>query len=888
MKSITYLKQANLGFKLNLIIGVGFAVLLIIIVILLNISVQNLTTQTGRQRAIQEVEVITKRFLETEQALLADLNNIAYTPGLASAVEAGDTTNIDTIVTSEAESFNFEHLDIVDLTGKRVYESHSHIVTIAKDNFLKIALQNEQAIGVILEEIQSDDNHQTKEVMEHSPESITLHHHHNIDDVTTYNHSDTIITNSWELELSAVTPLLNDNNEVVGGVLVSHIVNNRFLNQLNFNRQDVKFILFRDNQILAQSTTDDLVMHPADIFNATVINKTLNNQTTILDELVKIDDHRYGVAYTPLTINNRLEGGIVVMVAMDKLLAFQRRLSATAILAMILLWGIIVLLVARFAHQNITKPIGQLQKATQYITQGDVFHPLAVKSDDEVGHLAQAFNEMITAMQLRETALAHAKTHAETANQAKSTFLANMSHELRTPLNGILGYTQILTKDPQLTPDQRSGVQVIHQSGEHLLTLINDILDLSKIEAGQMEIVSREFFLSHLLNSLVNIFRLRTEEKGLVFYYQPPPNLPQFVYGDEKRLRQVLTNLLGNAIKFTEQGQITLKILSINKQLAEYPDNPSIKYDHQLRFEVIDSGIGIASDKLSQVFQPFKQVDEGRLSPEGTGLGLSISQQLVIAMGSKLQVSSMVGQGSRFWFDLTLPELKGRTQAEANSKPAIVGYQRDKPFKILVVDDMPEDRALVINMLQPLGFEMQEANNGHKALDAIRTFKPDIILMDIVMPEMDGLEATKTIRQTTYHPEIIIITTSASAFEDDRHRSLEAGCNDFIPKPLYLETLLQYLETYLQIVWVYQTDTSQPSAQAPETPLIIPPKTELEVLFNLALRGKLKQLTAELARIETTDATYIPFVKQVQALADTYKMKSIRKLLKSYLEEVIT
>jgi len=474
----------------------------------------------------------------------------------------------------------------------------------------------------------------------------------------------------------------------------------------------------------------------------------------------------------------------------------------------------------------------------------------------------------ITTQKQAELALREAKEAAELANRAKSTFLANMSHELRTPLNGILGYAQILLRDRSLSLHQREGVEVILRSGDYLLNLINDILDLSKIEAERIELYIQPFHLDIFIKSICELFTVRAEQKGIKFEFVPLSPLPVGVEGDEKRLRQIFINLLSNAVKFTPpEGRVTLRLAY---------------HDSQFHFEIADTGLGIADHELDSIFQPFQQVGDQEYRAEGTGLGLAITKRLVELMDGDLSVSSQLNKGTVFSANLSLPATELLEEPIAHCPQlAIIGYQGTAK-SILVMDDRAENRAVLHDLLKPLGFDVFEAADGEQGLQEALRLQPDMILTDLVMPKMHGLEAVRHLREIVAFKQIPIVAVSANVFEHHQAQSLAAGCNAFLPKPVHVDELFNLLQSLLKIEWVYD-ESLLPLTDQMGNILTGPTPPQAQALFELCMCGDIGGLIELCDELMAENAELHTFMNKVKQLAHNFAEDEIISLLEEYM-----
>ena len=475
-------------------------------------------------------------------------------------------------------------------------------------------------------------------------------------------------------------------------------------------------------------------------------------------------------------------------------------------------------------------------------------------------------------LQAREAELVRARDDAESANRAKSAFLANMSHELRTPLNAILGYSQILAKNPDLSARNREQLGVIGQSGEHLLTMINEVLDLAKVEAGKLTLVPSTFSLEKLLDDVSAVFRPRLAEKGLEFQAVRAPGLPVVVHADLGRLRQVIFNLLSNAVKFTRQGSVRLEVRPVG--------------DGRVHFEVSDTGIGIAPGELRDIFLAFHQAGDGILAAQGTGLGLTISQRIIELFGGRIEVHSQLGQGARFWFEVPLAASAANVPASvhplAEGQGEIVGYEGE-PRRLLIVDDERENRRVLRDFLQPLGFEIEEAADGERCLDECAHRWPAGVLLDLRMGQTDGFEVARVLRRRQGMRALGIIAVSASVFESDRQQAVDAGCDDFVPKPFEEARLLAALGRALGLRWVFAGGGVPAMAGAnSETCGDAAPSTQaVSALLELSLRGDIAGLRHRLETLRAPDAPAgsATLVRTLEPLIASFQMDRLHERL---------
>ena len=496
----------------------------------------------------------------------------------------------------------------------------------------------------------------------------------------------------------------------------------------------------------------------------------------------------------------------------------------------------------------------------------------AARDVTERKRLDQVLQEKNVELESARSVAEKAKESAEIANRAKSAFLANMSHEIRTPMNAILGFSQLMMRDAGLTPLQKKHLQTINRSGEHLLALINDILELSKIEAGRSTLNPVAFDLNGMLDEIEMMFRMRTDEKNLRFLVERVGDFPGFAVGDENKVRQVFINLIGNAVKFTSEGGLCVRVgIKARSGTAL-----------RLMAEVEDTGTGIAEEEIKKLFKPFEQAEGGKKIQAGTGLGLAISREFVRLMGGDISVTSQLGKGSIFRFEMNIEEGPERAMAKKAESRHVAGLRPgQKMRRVLIVDDKDDNRVLLSQMLGSIGFEVREAVNGELAIREFGKWRPHLILMDTRMPVMNGLEAIKRIRSSAGGKKVKIVSVTASAFDEDRKKAMEIGADDFLGKPFREEALLEKIKALLKVEYVYAHEPSAPRPKKDAADELVKeklaalPETLIRQLHDATLSADQDRMLVLIHHIEKHD---VNVAGRMRILAEDFDYQSLLEM----------
>ena len=519
--------------------------------------------------------------------------------------------------------------------------------------------------------------------------------------------------------------------------------------------------------------------------------------------------------FEPMLLQGEEVGTIYLRASLKELNNLWMKYLLAAV-AIVVICALLALLLSARLLEIISEPLIRLTRTAEKIAQRTREESLVTEAErvqktsgDELGTLVDAFNNMLDQIRERDRFLQEANENlenrvgqrtqdlnrarqiAEAANQSKSSFLAHMSHELRTPLNAILGFSQLMAKDADTSNEHREQLAIINRSGGHLLAMINDVLDLSKIEAGRMTLAIAPFDLHHLCNDIAMLMRFRAEEKNLFLKLFIDDEVPRYVISDSMKLRQVMINLLGNAVKFTDAGGISLHV--------------SLPRPGLLRFAVIDSGQGIAQESQRTVFEPFVQASNLSNS-KGTGLGLTISRKIAEMLGGSMGLESALGKGSTFWLETPFQLAEsGQEPATSEESRKAIGLQPGEPvWRILAAEDDESSQLFIRKLLEQLGFEVRIANNGEEAVHFFREWHPHLVLMDIRMPVLDGIKATRIIRGLQEGANVPIVALTASVFREEQPEILQAGCNNVLFKPVNVPELLATIATCLPVKYRYE------------------------------------------------------------------------------------
>ncbi|MCU7906369.1 MAG: response regulator [Candidatus Thiodiazotropha sp. (ex Epidulcina cf. delphinae)] len=682
--------------------------------------------------------------------------------------------------------------------------------------------------------------------------------------------------------IEGIFPLLRTraggDKETVGYLVLAQYLDKGFIDEVR-RSIGLDLLLYGDR---ITAVGDPSLPHPFTVEGLPELSRLTKTATQPL--WMSTDRHYAGAVGLPLAGG----GEIRLALGLNKdFLDVQIRALRLAMLAGLLTATLIIFAIGLFYLRGaLSRPLEGLLQGIQAISSGRFVAVEPIEKEDELGRVAKAFNRMAGRLeaqqrqlrtlnmeleqrvQLRTKELEQARDNAETANRSKSLFLANMSHELRTPMNAILGFVQLMQQDQSLTQGQKNDLITINHSGQHLLALINDVLEISRIESGRLSLEPRVFNLPALLVSVEEMIRVRAAKEGLVLRIELAEGLPDYVEGDERRLRQVLINLLGNGVKYTQSGWVVMRVRLDNGSAPAF-----------MHFEVEDSGPGINENDRQHIFEPFFQTQEGAAKGEGTGLGLTISREYVALMGGELLLETHPDQGSLFHFSVPLQVVAAPTLIVSTGGRRVIGLQPgQRSFRVLIAEDSRDNRQLLRRILEDIGLTVKEASDGRQAVELFEQWRPHFIWMDMRMPGMDGYQASQLIKAHPAGNQTVVVALTASVFEEDRTKVLAAGCDDFIRKPAMPAVIYEALERHLGLRFRYADEEEEPKSAMTNEDLA-QSMSRLPTDLRKALRDRVLALDPyELERS----------IEEIRAVDPSLAM-TLKPLLKEYrFEEILS
>ncbi|MCG8353290.1 MAG: response regulator [Chloroflexales bacterium] len=769
LDNAAFFRRLRLSAKTNIVVVSVFSILLVIVLFLLNMRTEALIDQISQRQIYQEAALAQSQMLQTEQVLLKDTELLAAAPGLVEILNKRDVAGAKGFLLSGEVPQYFTDIDLFDTEGERLVdldeETTTETLNIQEEASMQQALGGLPVSGIILSEEGED-------------EAAS---------------AETEPTADLFLAITAAVPVYNpEMTDIIGVLTTRRVIDQTFLEAFTLNRKkDVALFLIYDGQIIAHTSfeTETGMVALADLDQSSMarlldpasIDEALRGKLHIAEHPIEIQGTPHTLAHVPMEVGGKTEAVFGILESLEPLINFQTQFTnaLTVAFALVLLAAVGALSI--FVRLSVTRPLHNLQAVVETIAQGDYSQRAPVSSADEVGRLSGAFNamaynlgELHSRVNERTVSLTgalaeaqEARATAEQANQMKSQFLATMSHELRTPLNSIINFTRILISGVRgpVNEGQVDYLNRVCASGEHLLGLINDILDLSKIEAGRMELYKEPCQVNELAQHVVATAAGLIKEKPIELHQDIAPNIPAIMV-DRTRIRQIMLNLLSNAAKFTDAGAITLRIFQEKDQII---------------VSLSDTGIGIVPEYLDTIFEEFRQVDgESNRRYGGTGLGLAICQRLVELHGGRIWVESVVGEGSTFSFSLPI-ETDSPTQMTNIEAPEL-----DTPFNpnapvVIVIDDDPAAIEIVTSYLKRDGYAVYGVRDSRRALDEARRLRPAAIILDILMPHKDGWEILTELKADTKLQAVPVVLYTIA---EERQLGMHLGASAYLLKPI--------------------------------------------------------------------------------------------------------